>query len=88
MNDRNKNLFNEPKGGTFEQPKTKGNFPLIDPNTHQIPKPNITNTTNSQPTGLNGNNPNIPLYKINPHIIDPNNPNIPNVLLIISPSMK
>lgn len=88
-NSASSNMFIGQKNPLLDQPKTKGNFPLIDPNTDQIPKPQTANTnSNAQPTGLNGNNPSVPLYKINPHVIDPNNPNLPNVLLIISPAMK
>ncbi len=49
---------------------------------------NLNYQTNGSKTTLNGNNTNFPSYKLNPNMVDPNNPNLPNVLLIVSPSMK
>jgi hypothetical protein len=47
------------------------------------PQPNIVQESQTKNT-----NPNIPMYKLNPHTVDPNNPNLPNVLLIVSPGMR
>jgi hypothetical protein len=70
--------------------KQKGFLHHNDPNHPQNTQAQFgaPTTGNIGPTGLNGNNSNVPLYKLNPHMVDPNNPNLPNVMLIVSPSMR